>query len=439
MEEMKKILARIPELHRELCAKQIEREEVAAMLIVTFFANKNMFLLGEPGVSKTGILEIFSTLLSDGEVFIWTIKDDTKYTELFGDRYENSSGKMIYDTSASVVSAHITILDEIWKGNSKILNSLLSAMSNNRTVEIRGKGRVKIPNLSTFGASNELPNDVSLKALKDRFNVMMKVVPIQDNNNWIKFISRDYDRVPLLDTKFSLQDIELVRRKAEDVKISNKIYDLMLSMKNSVKSQDIACSDRRFDGSIDILKMSAFLNGRSEVNYIDTFLLQHMVWEIETDIPKVKDHLLEHIFGSADSIKSQIFVLKGDYEKAVGFKDGHLNDFFTFATPFENGKKDDFLEKKRSVNEVQNFLKKILEGFDEIILNYKSHLEIEKEISEHLFVYNIKNIVYIENDIEEVFKLEVSIVALILDIESFMTEYSQLFRYNEKAHSLRNH
>jgi len=436
MFDKKNLIHRVKLLSEELNGKQIERESEISLLIITFFARKNLFFLGEPGVSKTGLLKIFSTILEDGKVFDWTIKNDTKYEELFGDRYEDDSGKMIYDTSDSIVDSHITILDEVWKGNSKILNSLLSAMSDYRVVEIRGRGVIKIPNLSTLGASNELPSDVSLKALKDRFTVMMKVVPIKDDDNWIKFISRDYDRVPILQNKFKLVELEYIYRESLKIKISSSLYQVMLKIKNKIKSLKISCSDRRFDGTVEILKVSAFLNNRKEVDITDIFLMIHMVWEIETDIKKIKDLIFEIIFGNMDEVKKSIIKNNEDFLKQQSIKNGVLNDFLKFRFTFEHSSNAEFNFNINSVINLINNFKTILIGYQSIGNHFKESTYLEQLIYKHLFLPNFTNKIYKIIDINKIYEESLQLEKEIKLLDSWILENQQLYKYNSKVNKL---
>ena len=63
--------------------------------------------------------------------------------------------------------AEIVFLDEVFKANSAILNSLLSVL--NERVYTVGGSVWKTPLISAFGASNEVPNDEDLMAVFDRF------------------------------------------------------------------------------------------------------------------------------------------------------------------------------------------------------------------------------------------------------------------------------
>ena len=64
--------------------------------------------------------------------------------------------------------AEIVFLDEVFKANSAILNSLLTLL-NERALHQRRQRACACPLISVFGASNEVPNDENLQAIFDRF------------------------------------------------------------------------------------------------------------------------------------------------------------------------------------------------------------------------------------------------------------------------------
>lgn len=64
----------------------------------------------------------------------------------------------------------MAFLDEIFKANSAILNSLLTILNERRFDN--GKSRQVIPLLAVVAASNELPESEELDALYDRLVLM---------------------------------------------------------------------------------------------------------------------------------------------------------------------------------------------------------------------------------------------------------------------------
>ena len=64
-------------------------------------------------------------------------------------------------------TAQVAFVDEIFKANSAILNSLLTIL--NERLFDNGSERIEVPLLCLVGASNELPESEELDALYDRF------------------------------------------------------------------------------------------------------------------------------------------------------------------------------------------------------------------------------------------------------------------------------
>ena len=70
-------------------------------------------------------------------------------------------------------TAEVAFVDEIFKANSAILNTLLTIL--NERLFDNGSTRSRVPLLCLVGASNELPESEELDALYDRFLVRRQV------------------------------------------------------------------------------------------------------------------------------------------------------------------------------------------------------------------------------------------------------------------------
>jgi MoxR-like ATPase len=75
--------------------------------------------------------------------------------------------------------ADLVFLDEIFKANAGILNSLLEIL--NERMFSDGKDRIPVPMLFLVGASNEIPDpEDKLGALYDRLVLKYEVKPIKE-------------------------------------------------------------------------------------------------------------------------------------------------------------------------------------------------------------------------------------------------------------------
>ena len=75
--------------------------------------------------------------------------------------------------------AQLLFVDEIFKSNSAILNTLLTIL--NERLFDEGAKRIDVPLLSAVAASNEGPESEELAALYDRFLLRKLVVPVSDD------------------------------------------------------------------------------------------------------------------------------------------------------------------------------------------------------------------------------------------------------------------
>lgn len=433
--DRKEIIEKVLKLKDEFNTKQVDREELSQLLILSLFSKKHIFLLGEPGVSKTGALEIFSTAINSDKTFEITIKNDTKYEEIFGDTYRDESGMLHHDPKYSIVDAHIAILDECWKGNSKVMNSFLSIMSNYRTVDMLGVGPVKAPLIMAGGASNELPIDEEVDALRDRFLFNYKVESVKDKEEWIKYASRSYDRNPELSIKFDPHEIEEVFNMSQEVEIDKNIYELLYKIRQQIVLYSIGVSDRKFDNAIDALKVCAFLNNRDIVELSDLFILRHIMWKEIIDIEKINNILLTLIFGSLDSISQNIDEVDKNSKRIYSYISGALNDFLKFRQAFSHSEIENFHQKQIEVDNVIEYLERERKKSLSILAHHEFNKKVEEKLYKNHFVQYVQSPIYTVIDISELSDIHDSIEQKIEELRDWQLEYKEIYKYNSMVNS----
>jgi MoxR-like ATPase len=427
---------RVLELMKEVNEKQIDREELVQLLVLCLFSMHHIFLLGEPGVSKTGILNIFSTVIDKENTFSITIKNDTKYEEIFGDRYRDETGRLVYDPTNSIVESVIAIIDETWKGNSKVMNSFLSIMSPYRNIDIMGKGSIKAPLIMVGGASNELPTDKEVRPLRDRFLFSYRVAKIVGQEDWVKFISRDYDRDPVLKTKFSSSEIRHINSQTQNVEMSESVKQTFYKIRQKVVLLEIGVSDRKFDGAVDVFKTSAYLNGRDVVGLTELFILKHILWEEERDIRIIGDILNNEIFGKLDKIISFVDTLELNHKKLLSHVNGVLSDFLNFRRAYEYGEIEAFEKNKSFVQYVAEEFSSLLEKIDGITAHYTQSMQLEKDIHENLFLIDIKSPVYESFDYSSVVQFRLEAYKTKERLDDWIINNEELYSYNAMVNSV---
>lgn len=294
----------------------MEREEVMGLSLLAAMAGESIFLLGLPGVGKSMVARRLKDAFSGARSFEYLMSRFSTPDEIFGpvsisklkdeDTYERV-------TDGYLPSADIVFLDEIWKAGPAIQNSLLTAI--NEKIFRNGERDMTLPLIGLISASNELPAEgEGLEALWDRFIIRYIVSPINDRSSFKALITGKSDAYKGVDENAQLtrSEWESLQREAENVDIPSYIVDLIANLRskyivrmnrrysrqedNGDEEQRIPyVSDRRWKKIVGILRMSALLNGRSEVDLSDCMLLEHMIWDDDSEIPQVCSDVQEEV------------------------------------------------------------------------------------------------------------------------------------------------
>src|SRR6188474_75658 len=149
--------AAFQEVARQLNTQFLDKQEIIRLLLVSAIAGEHMVIVGPPGTAKSALIRMFARLI-DARYFEYLLTRFTEPNELFGpvDIKEFREGRYLRRTENMLPEAEIVFLDEIFKSNSAILNSLLTII-NERTFT-SGPNVMQVPLISLFAASNEVPN-----------------------------------------------------------------------------------------------------------------------------------------------------------------------------------------------------------------------------------------------------------------------------------------
>ena len=296
MELKQKIFKLLEHLNKGL----IEKEDVMKIGLLTLLSSENIVLLGPPGTAKSEVSRRLSQVIKDGNYFEYLLTKFTTPEELFGplsitklknDQFErNVEGYM--------PSASIVFLDEVFKANSSILNSLLTII--NEKKYHNGRGKVDVPLISLVGASNEFPTSIELEALYDRFLVKKEVGYIEsDERKRLLNLEKEEFFIPE-ELKITREEIEIIKIKSKEVLISDKMSSLILKLieeyeKSFTKDEKKEIiSDRKIVKISKLLKISAFVNERNVVDISDLTLLRECLWNNTKNITKV-DTILDKV------------------------------------------------------------------------------------------------------------------------------------------------
>ena len=228
--------------------------------------------------------------------------------ELFGPlSMRGLENDYVRQTEGYLPTATVAFVDEVFKANSAILNSLLTIL--NERLFDNGNERVKVPLLCLVGASNELPESEELDALYDRFLLRSSVEQVSAGSLANLLTMRagslaassgeavgqmENARVPI-----SIADFQGVKSAAEAaVDVPQNVVDLIVDLRAHLQNKcepPVYVSDRRLVKSIALLRVAAYTNGRSAVSEFDCLLLANVLWQRPSESNVIRDWILERL------------------------------------------------------------------------------------------------------------------------------------------------
>ena len=287
------MLNKVNEIKKYLCIKFVEREELIDALFISLVAKQNLLLIGPPGTAKSELITQFANFIDGANYFQWLLTRFSTPEELFGPVSLSDLEQGIYkrNNDGKLPEANIAFIDEIFKANSAILNSLLTLI--NERIFYNNGGIVHSPLISLIGASNEYPEEENLSALYDRFLLRFELNYIQDDANFISMLSGNTYELKKPDP-LTLDELYKLQFNAEVVMISKELIDIILQIRNALKDEGIFPSDRRFKKSLDLIKAKAALDGRTVAEFEDLAILKHGLWDEAEQIETVTEIVNEY-------------------------------------------------------------------------------------------------------------------------------------------------
>ena len=125
-----RLATRFQEAARVMEQHFLDKQEVIRLLLVSVAAGEHMLLVGPPGTAKSALVRTFARLI-DARYFEYLLTRFTEPNELFGpvDIRAFREGTYTRKTETMLPEAELVFLDEIFKSNSAILNSLLTILN----------------------------------------------------------------------------------------------------------------------------------------------------------------------------------------------------------------------------------------------------------------------------------------------------------------------
>lgn len=264
-----------------------ERSELIRLLLLGIMSGENALLIGPPGTAKSQMARAIAQLFGSEHWFDYLLTRFTTPDEIFGpvSLQQLKNDRYMRKTTGFLPSAQFAFLDEIFKANSAILNSLLSIL--NERVYFNGADKEEVPLLFLIAASNELPDEnEQLAALYDRFLIRYEVRYLQHAASYESLFNAPREPLPVV---FSLYDVKDVREAAAQVTIPESLIYFLYRLKQDLQEKEYELSDRRWSKIGHVWKTSAALHGREEVSIWDTVFTPHMLWDVPEDLPVLQE------------------------------------------------------------------------------------------------------------------------------------------------------
>ncbi len=289
---------RLQEGARQLQSQFLGKEEIIRLLFISAVAGEHLVMVGPPGTAKSALLRSFAQVI-EARYFDYLLTRFTEPNEIFGpvDIQAFRGGSYRRRVEGMLPEAEVVFLDEIFKANSAILNSLLSLLNSRRYTH--GNQTIRVPLISMYAASNEVPTDDALSALFDRFLLRVRVDYL-DSYHFRGLLQKGIDLeaagmnpdAPQLSPVISAAELLTLQRNfGQLLDFGEDFFATFKGLVFQIRSEGIGLSDRRIVKLLKLFAASAVFDGRSHVNDSDLFVLRH-VW----NTPE-QEEILQEIVG----------------------------------------------------------------------------------------------------------------------------------------------
>jgi MoxR-like ATPase len=283
------LCAKFETLHGALNGVFLERDREIGGLLCALVARQHVLLLGDPGTGKSALVNALCGAVDGSQYFQWLMTRYTTPEELFGPVSLSAlkADKFQRVPTGKLPEATLGFLDEVWKANSAILNSLLT-ISNERKWHNNG-GAVPVPLEILVGASNELPEGEELSALYDRFLLRFWVEPLKSDGSFATLLLSDEPTLPA--GLLTLDEVHAAQAEAKALPLSRAVAERLAELRREIAGAGLPqASDRRWKHCVSLLRARAWLAGDAAVSLDHFDVLAHALWsdpEQRAEIAKI--------------------------------------------------------------------------------------------------------------------------------------------------------
>jgi MoxR-like ATPase len=183
-DEVEPLRQRLNKFRKSLGRFFVAKQELIDLMLVSAVAGEPLLLVGPPGTAKSDLVVKFKDALGVGEddYFEYMLTRFTEPSEIIGpiDINQLRDGRYVRREQGKLPTARLAFLDEIFKSNSAILNILLTIINERKFYQDGVPQPVRLRVL--FAATNEVPEQGELAALRDRFVLKAESRSVQEEH-----------------------------------------------------------------------------------------------------------------------------------------------------------------------------------------------------------------------------------------------------------------
>ena len=329
------MLERFKLLLQEMNRGIYEKNTEISLSLLAALAGESVILLGPPGVAKSMVARQLKTAFRDARSFEYLMSRFSTPDEIFGpvsiqklktsDTYERA-------VEGYLPTADVVFLDEIWKAGPAIQNTLLTVI--NEKIFRNGNREMHLPLKLLVAASNELPaKGEGLEALWDRFVIRIESRPIKLEKNFRAMLLEshaDFSRstrvlghadfadnadfsgsmgksgsTDFSDLKITAEEYAEWAEKICKIGVKEEVLDAISAIRKSLRAvnvdeaaerRNIYVSDRRWKNIVRLLRTSAFMQDREEVDICDLLPIYHCLWQEPEERDAIRSIVIRALF-----------------------------------------------------------------------------------------------------------------------------------------------
>jgi len=335
-----------PKLFSNRMLGLVDRDREIKQLMYALFTKEHMLMMGPPGTAKSLFATRAFSAIEKAKLFQIHLTKQTTEEYVFGplNIVELKKGNLVHNTNDGILTADFAFLDEFFDASDVLLRSLLGVL--NERVWLKGSQEVKAKLHTAILTSNYQRESDVTQAVLDRIIFKSEIGEVTQKTKRMKIYKDALEHPDFQVSKiFSLKKLKKFSDLIDNPDSVNfpkyilQTFDVLLQ--EFVKESKKYISQRTANKSLKVLKVSALLDGRDEVDYKDLEELKYVFCVLNRRMEEeIFDAVYERCVGKAEEEKIVMNDLK-EIETKVS----------TMPDDFEGLSDKEFINKMRELNE----------------------------------------------------------------------------------------